>query len=90
MYSQPWSLRLSFLFEFLTQLQIAASFGSEPQLDLPLNLLSDPMPPDAGCCLVAQLSIPGDSAMAIRLIPPPCSDPLRHPIPEHPATPLRG
>jgi len=34
------------------------------------------------------MSIPGDSAMPIRLIPPPCSDLLRHPIPEHSATPL--
>jgi hypothetical protein len=34
------------------------------------------------------MSIPVDPAMALRLIPPPCSDPLRHPIPEHSATPL--
>ena len=34
-----------------------------------------------------EMSIPVDPAMAIRLIPPPCSDPLRHPIPEHSATP---
>ncbi len=34
------------------------------------------------------LSNPVVSAMSIRLIPPPCSDPLRHPIPEHSDTPL--
>jgi len=41
-----------------------------------------------GVCVFAWVSIPGDSAMPIRLIPPPCSDLLRHPIPEHSATPL--
>jgi hypothetical protein len=36
------------------------------------------------------LRIPSDPATSFRLIPPPCSDPLRHPIPKHSATPRRG
>jgi hypothetical protein len=39
---------------------------------------------------LAMMRIPSDPATSFRLIPPPCSDPLRHPIPKHSATPQQG
>jgi hypothetical protein len=39
---------------------------------------------------LAGVRIPTDPATSFRLIPPPYSDPKRHPIPKHSATPERG